>query len=119
MNKAESDTENAALLTDGDLCVSPASAGWIWQGESASFHWQEPVQAELLILYPAAGAMLKGSAVINGALQASFDLPADEKPGQAVILLFSETPVESLELRLDSPGALGEVMLLGKLDRQQ
>ena len=119
MNQAESDTENAALLTDGDLCVSPASAGWIWQGESASFHWQEPVKAELLILYPAAGAMLKGSAVINGALQASFDLPADGKPGQAVIMLFSETPVETLELRLDSPGALGEVMLLGKLDRQQ
>ena len=90
-----------------------ASAAWAWQGESASFHWQEPVQAELLILYPAAGSALKGSAVINGSLQASFDLPAAGNPGQAVILPFHALLVESLELRLDSSGPLGEALLLG------
>lgn len=114
MSQAESDTENAALLTDGDLCVSPASAAWAWEGESVSFRWQMPVHSELLILYPAAGTALKGTAVINDTLQASFDLPADGRPGQAAILPFCETSVEALELRLDSPCSLGEVQILGK-----
>ena len=101
------------LLTDGDACVSPASAAYVWQGGSVSYHWEEAVDADLLIIYPAPGQKLSGSVTFNGSLTASFDLSAGGKPGQAVILPFSPLSVSALELVI-TEGAAGEILLIGK-----
>ena len=101
------------LLTDGDTCVSPASAGYVWRGSAVTYRWDDPVAADLLVIYPAPGQALSGSVTFNGALTASFSLPDTGKPGQAVILPFE--PLAVSELRVDfQSGAAGEILLIGK-----
>ena len=104
--------DESGFLTDGDTCVSPASAAYIWQGGSVSYHWEEAVTADLLIVYPAPGQTLSGTVTFNGTLTASFSLEADGKPGQAMILPFD--PLEVSEMQVDiREGAAGEILLIG------
>ncbi len=111
--RAQCTGDAEGLLTDGDTCTAPASEKWIWRGTSASFTWTDAVRADLLLIYPAPGERLLGNVTLNGRLSAPFDLAAEGKPGQAVILPFEETDVTSLEIAL-TEGGIGEVMLIGK-----
>ncbi len=112
MPQAECTGDGEGLLTDGDTCVSPASEKWIWRGSEAGFTWQEAADADLLLIYPAPGEELKGTVTLNGSLDASFSLPAQGKPGQAVILPFERMDVHSLHLAVTC-GGVGEVLLIG------
>ena len=113
MHSAASTTENAALLTDGDTCQSSASAAYVFAGSEAVFTWDTPVNADMLLIYPAQDAALCGQAVINGSLTADFAQDAGGKPGAAICLAFGQTNVSSLEIRLSGDGRMGEIMLLG------
>ncbi len=101
------------LLTDGDYCISAASEAYIWRGSSVSYRWDEPVSADLLIIYPAPGQALSGKVTFNGTLTASFSLPADGKPGQAVILPFKARTVSEMRVEFQT-GAAGEILLIGE-----
>ena len=85
----------------------------MWQGNSVSYRWDEPAAADLLILYPAPGQALSGSVTFNDIFTVSFSLPADGKPGQAVILLFESLDVSIMQLDFQE-GAAGEILLIGK-----
>lgn len=105
--------DDQGLLTDGDSCVSPASEAYIWRGSSVSYRWNEPASADLLMIYPAPGQALSGKVTFNGALTATFSLPAGGKPGQAVILPFA--PLAVSEMRIEfTQGAAGEILLIGE-----
>lgn len=111
MSSAHSDTENAALLTDGDTCQSAASAAYVFSGSEAVFTWDAPVTADMLLVYPAMDAPISGEITINDSLTASFSLEADHAPGQAACLAFEPTATEKLSIRLN--GQAGEILLLG------
>ena len=105
--------ENAALLTDGDTCQSVASEAYTFTGSEASFTWDAPVSADMILIYPAQGSAISGKVVLNGTLEAPFQQGAGEKPGQSVCLAFAPTEISSLQIVLDGEQKLGEVMLVG------
>ncbi len=113
MTAAVCEGDADGLLTDGDTCVATSSERWLWHGTCADFTWQEKVSADLLLIWPAPGQTLSGTVTFNGTLTASFDLPADAKPGQAVILPFETLDVTDLRLDITG-GGVGEVLLIGK-----
>lgn len=99
------------LLTDGDTCQAASSAAYVFQGETAVFTWQNPVTADLLLLYPALGAPVAGTVSIDGE---SLDFALSPAlPGEALILPFESQAVSELRVTL-SEGRLGEVMLIGQ-----
>lgn len=104
--------EDISLLIDGDTCVSAASAAYAWKGAEAELVWDTPVDADMIVLYPAGGA-LSGRVVVNGAYEAPFTLGEDVQPGESAALYFEKTAVQSLRIELDAPGALGEVLVIG------
>ena len=114
MGAAQSTTEKAALLTDGDICVSPASSAYAWEGNSVAFTWADPVQADLLMIYPASGKAISGRVIVNGALTADFSLEVASDPGTAVVLAFVPLAVASLEITFDAPAYIGEIQLVGQ-----
>ena len=98
------------LLRDGDTCQTVASEAYVWQGDKAHFTWTEPVMADMLLLWPALGETIRGTAVLDNR-ELPFELtPA--LPGEAAILTFETTSVSEITLHL-SMGRLGEVQLLG------
>ena len=99
------------LLTDGDTCQAASSANYVWQGSQARFTWDAPVTADLLLLWPAAGAPVAGTVALNGHALPFSLTPA--LPGEAVILPFEPIQISELEINLDE-GKLGEVMIVGK-----
>jgi GH43 family beta-xylosidase len=105
--------DDQGLLTDGDSCVSAASGAYVWRGTSVSYRWDEPADADLLMIYPAPGQALSGKVTFNGTLTAAFDLPAGGKPGQAVILPFEPMAVSEMRVEFQE-GAAGEILLIGK-----
>ena len=111
MITAKSDDEHAHLLSDGDICQSASSAAYAFQGSEAAFTWDSPVNADMLLLYPALGESLSGQVILNESLTADFSLEAPYAPGQAVCLAFEPTAVQSLRIVFN--GKSGEVMLLG------
>lgn len=113
MQTAHSDTENAALLTDGDTCQSAASAAYVFSGSEAVFTWEAPVTADMLLIYPAQNTAISGQVIINGSLTADFSLESGYKPGEAVCLAFEAMDVSSLNLILSADAQVGEIMLLG------
>jgi len=113
MTTAASETENAELLTDGDTCQSVASSAYVFSGSEARFTWDIPVNADMLLIYPAQGAALSGQIVVNDSLTTDFALDAGAKPGTFVCLAFEPTHVSSLHIILSSEGRMGEIMLLG------
>jgi len=116
MTTAASETENAALLTDGDTCQSAASAAYVFAGSEAHFQWDAPVSADMILIYPAQGAALSGRITINDCLTADFALDAGGKPGASVCLAFEPTTVSSLHITLNGEGRMGEIMLLGRAE---
>ena len=116
MTTAASETENAALLTDGDTCQSAASASYVFDGSEARFTWDVPVSADMLLIYPAQGAAISGQAIINDSLTADFAMDAGAKPGASVCLSFEPTSVSSLHIILSDEGRMGEIMLLGSAE---
>ena len=116
MTAAVSETENAALLTDGDTCQSAASAAYVFDGSEARFSWDTPVNADMLLIYPAQDAAISGQIVINDSLTADFAMDADAKPGASVCLSFEPTSVSSLHIILSGEGRMGEIMLLGSAE---
>ena len=106
--------DDQGLLTDGDTCANAASAAWAWQGKNAAYHWETPVAADLLIIYPAAGGALAGTVTVNNSLTASFELPAAGKPGQAVILPFEPLQITDLSVEFTEGSKAGEILLIGE-----
>ena len=101
------------LLSDGDTCQAAASADYVWQGSEARFVWKEPVTADMLLLWPAPGEPLAGTATLDGR-ELSFAL-TPSAPGEAVVLSFPSAPVSALDIQLTS-GRMGEVQLIGLAD---
>ncbi len=114
MAAAECADEKAALLTDGDTCVSPASSAYVWEGESVAFSWAEPVQADMLMICPADGATIAGAVTLNGALTADFAHEKAAQPGESVILPFEPLTVNTLTITFDAPARIGEILLIGQ-----
>ena len=114
MAAAECADEKAALLTDGDTCVSPASSAYAWEGESVTFSWTEPVQADMLMICPADGAAIAGTVTLNGALTADFAHEKAAQPGESVILPFEPLTVNTLTITFDAPARIGEILLIGQ-----
>ncbi len=106
--------DESGLLTDGDSCVSTASAAWIWRGTQAVFRWEEPVKADLLILYPAPGETIGGTLTVNSSLTAELSLAAGGKPGEALILAFEPMEITELSLDFAEECGLGEAVLIGE-----
>ena len=98
------------LLTDGDTCQTKASADYIPEVKSATFTWDAPVTADMLMIWPALGESIEGTATLDGQTAAFCLEPA--KPGEAVILPFEAMEVTSMEIALER-GHIGEVMLVG------
>lgn len=106
--------DDDAPLADGDICQAASSSAYAWTGEQASFLWETPVQADMLLLYPAEGSAVTGRAIINDMWTADFAQDTSAAPGQAVILPFEAMDITKLELLFDGESRIGEVMLLGK-----
>jgi len=113
MSAAQSSTGNAALLTDGDTCQSAASAAYAFSGSEAVFSWDTPVNADMLLIYPAQGTAISGQIVLDGSLTADFALDEGGKPGASVCLAFAPTDISSLKITFSSGASVGEIMLLG------
>lgn len=111
MTTALSDSDHAALLTDGDTCQSAASSAYVFSGSEARFTWDAPVTADMLLVYPAQDQSISGEITLNDSLTASFSLEAGYAPGQAVCLAFEPISVQSLSVHLNGPA--GEILLLG------
>ena len=116
MTSAKSDTPDAQLLTDGDTCQSVASEAYTFTSSEASFSWDAPVTADMLLIYPAQGKAIAGQVIVNETLTADFSLDADQKPGAFVNLTFAPTEISSLRIVFDGEAAVGEVMLLGSAE---
>ncbi|MBQ9307986.1 MAG: hypothetical protein IJ229_08685, partial [Clostridia bacterium] len=97
------------LLQDGDLCLSESSASYLWHGDNVTYTWESPVRASLLLLYPAPGDKITGTAVLDGE-RIPFDFTSDT-PGAFCRIPCPEIDFSTLTLTL-SRGALGEIMLI-------
>ena len=107
--------ENAQALTDGDYCVSPASAAYAFYGSRAELVFAAPVKADTLILYPGPGAPAKGKLVLNGAYETPIDLAgALETPGGSLTVFFVPMEVSSVLVALEGDAALGEIIVLAE-----
>ena len=106
--------EDAQLLADGDTCQSTASAAYVFTGSQAVFTWDAPVEADMLLIYPALGESVSGQVILNDSLTADFALESGYKPGESVCLSFAPVKVSKLEIIFSSETAAGEIMLLGK-----
>jgi hypothetical protein len=106
--------ENGQGLTDGDYCVSPASAAYAFRGIKASMTFEKPVKADMVILYPGPEANAKGTLVINGAYETPIDLTGyADVPGGFQVIHFDAMDVTTLEMMLESQASLGEIIVLG------
>ena len=112
MTSAKAD-QAALLLTDGDTCQSAASAAYTFTGSEAIFTWDEPVAADMILIYPAQGEGISGQVIVNDSLTADFALEAGYAPGQSVCLAFDRMAVSSLKIVFSSESQVGEVMLIG------
>ena len=110
MNDALYEDDTDGLLRDGDTCQTAASAAYVWQGEEVHFTWAEPLMADMLLLWPALGDTIRGTALLDSR-ELSFEL-SPALPGEAAILTFETTSITELTLHI-STGRLGEVQLLG------
>ncbi len=110
LEKAHCKGDPANLLRDGDTCQAASSSAYAWQGGTARFSFDEPVPADTLMLYPAAGKRITGTAEI-GSQQYSFDF-TPEVPGESCLLALHESNIMMLKIELKQ-GALGEIMLIG------
>ena len=97
------------LLCDGDICLSESSASYLWHGDKVTYAWESPVRAFLLLLYPAPGERITGTAVLDGE-RIPFDFTSDT-PGAYCRISCPEIDFSTLTLTL-SRGALGEIMLI-------
>ena len=102
--------DSDGLLRDGDTCQAAASADYVWQGGEARFTWDAPVAADMLLLWPALGEKLAGTATVDG-VELPFEL-TPSAPGEAVVLSFPPAAVSALDIRLTT-GRLGEAQLIG------
>ncbi len=115
--QAKADDPAAALLTDGDYGISPASKAYCWRiaAQGVTFTWDAPVTADSIILYPAPGATGTGVIVLDDAHTIAFDLSTlPGEPGQS--LRFDFMPRQITTLRLEGSGeqvALGELLVIG------
>lgn len=116
MTAAKSDNESALLLADGDTCQSAASEAYTFSGSEAAFAWDAPVEADMLLIYPAQGRAISGQVTVNDTLTADFALEDGQKPGASVCLAFEPTEVSSLRIVFDGEASVGEVMLLGSAE---
>jgi GH43 family beta-xylosidase len=106
--------ENGQGLTDGDYCVSPASAAYAFRGIKAGMTFEKPVKADTVILYPGPEANAKGTLVINGAYETPIDLTGyADVPGGFQVIHFDAMDVTTLEIKLESQASLGEIIVLG------
>jgi hypothetical protein len=106
----------AALLADGDTCQSAASAAYVYPGSEASFTWDAPVTADMLVIYPAMDAPISGKVTVNGSLTAEFSYtPIAKKPGGYALLSFAPTAITSLTVTVDNGAQLGEIQLIGTM----
>ena len=102
-------------LLDGDTCVSPSSQAYVWRGETAEFTWDVPADGDMIMIYPAEGYRGKGTLILNDHYAAPLDFSACTLPGASLILpLRDSVSVSKMVIRLDGPGALGEVIMTGK-----
>ena len=113
MTAAHSSADNAYLLTDGDTRQSAASAAYAFSGREVLFTWDAPVNADMLLIYPAQGAAITGQVIINDSLIADFTLEEGGKPGAAACLAFAPADISCLKIVWDGGAPIGEVMLLG------
>ena len=114
--RAASLTGTDALLADGDLCVAASSAAYVWRGTVFSVAWPKPVTADLLLIYPAYGEAISGTATINGTLALPFTLDAEQLPGAAVRLAFPAQAVSDLTVTFDGEATVGEIQLVGETE---
>ena len=107
--------EQTALLTDGDTCQAVSSAAYVYTGSEASFTWDTPVTADMLLVYPALDQPVSGKATFSDGTTAEFSYTPDEaKPGGFACLSFEPIETVSLSLTFDCESGVGEVMLIGK-----
>ena len=107
---AECADDPDGLLTDGDICQAKSSEAYVFAGTDAAFTWDAPVTADMLLIWPALGETISGTATIDGTA-CPFSL-TPSLPGEAVVLAFEPTSVSALELHFDE-GRAGEVLLAG------
>ena len=110
---ARSESENAALLTDGDTCQSAASSAYVFTDSEAHFAWDAPVNADMLLIYSAGGAKLTGQVIINDSLTADFALEDNTAPGSVVCLAFEPMNIQSIQITLSGEERMSEIMMLG------
>jgi len=107
--------EQTALLIDGDTCQAAASAAYVYTGCEASFAWNTPVTADMLLVYSAFDQPISGKAAFSNGLTAEFSYTPDEKkPGGFACLSFEPIETSSLKLTFDCESGVGEVMLIGE-----
>ena len=107
--------ETAALLTDGDTCQSASSAAYVYPGSEASFTWDTPVTADMLLIYPALDAPISGQVTVNDSLTADFSYePEIKKPGGYALITFDPVQINTLKITVNPGAAMGEVMLIGE-----
>lgn len=114
VNHVKTAATEAALLTDGDTCQAASSAAYVYAGKEATFTWDAPVTADMLLVYPALDQAITGTVTINGTHTAEFSYsPEERKPGGYALLTFEPIEVASLSLTFDCAEGVGEVMLVG------
>lgn len=113
MAQADCAEDPEKLLADGDICCREGSAAWVWHGKECTFTWPEGVNAEMLLIYPAAGQELSGKITVSGNMEAAFSMDPEAEPGAAVTLLLKPVEISTLRIVLDHESGIGEVMVLG------
>jgi GH43 family beta-xylosidase len=106
--------KNGEMLTDGDYCVSPASAEYVFRGTKAELSFDKPAKADTVILYPGPEAYAKGTLTINGTYETPVDMTSYAGiPGGCQIISFEAMEINSVQLVLDVETSLGEIIVLG------
>ena len=108
-------SSEAALLTDGDTCQSVSSSAYVFTGSEASFTWDAPVTADMLLVYSAMDTAISGAVTINGSLTSEFSYtPEDKKPGGYALLTFEPTEITTLTVSAESGAQMSEIILIGE-----
>lgn len=116
--KTASVNGDAQRLIDGDAGISEASREYAYSmeaGDGVTFALSKPEEIEAILIYAQPGQEGTGRVVLDDAREIAFELPgADALPGACVRLHFQKIRASTIRVELDQPGALFEVMALGK-----
>ena len=101
------------LLTDGDTCAAKNSERWIFEGDRAEFVWDEPVRADMLLIFPAPGESFTATVTFNGDTALEVIWEGSGLPGSSSYLAFKPMDVTSMTVSFEGTARIGEIMLVG------